>query len=188
MSDFDLVTAFVKGSLEAFNEIYNRYELKVYNRAYQIVSCPFDADDVTQNTFTQIHQKIYTFKGDSKFSSWLYRVTSNEALLIKREQRKQIKVLNAAEFISETAQDISLKTSEYSHELRKLISQSYHELSENYRKVFFLKVIEDLSFPQIATLLGIEPNAAKLRFHRAKIDMQKTLRRKYGKAFNGIEL
>lgn len=89
MNQTDLIVQLQQGDASAFEELVNEYEEMVYNTAVGIVQHPDDADDITQEVFIQLYQSVSSFKGESKLSTWLYRITVNRALDHEKKQKRK---------------------------------------------------------------------------------------------------
>ena len=164
LSDEDLVKAYtLNREQESFNEIVSRYRDKIYWVALKITNNTNDAEDIVQEVLFAIYKKAKTFRGDSKFSTWLYRLATNESIT-KLRQRKREKELSLDEYMPQFAydghhsvrpvvdwsQDVDKIVSD--KECCQLIQQAMEQLSPLDRAVVVLSELEEMSNPEIFRL------------------------------------
>ena len=182
-SDDALIARARAKDFAAFEELLGRYEDKVYRLAYRIVRNETDAKEILQETFVSIWRKLDTFKGDSQFGSWVYRIATNAALMRLRAQRRHPEVsteelpigyldnygtpMPAGENWAKRPDD-QLQSSE----LRAHIQAAVDKLPDIYRTVFVIRDVEGLSTEETAEALGISVPTVKTRLHRARIALR----------------
>lgn len=181
LSDEDLVKAYtLNREQESFNEIVSRYRDKIYWVALKITNNTNDAEDIVQEVLFAIYKKAKTFRGDSKFSTWLYRLATNESIT-KLRQRKREKELSLDEYMPQFAydghhsvrpvvdwsQDVDKIVSD--KECCQLIQQAMEQLSPLDRAVVVLSELEEMSNPEIGKALGLSVQAVKARLHRSRL-------------------
>jgi RNA polymerase sigma factor, sigma-70 family len=187
LSDEELVRSFVETQdEEAFNEIVNRYADKIFSLALRITRNPNDADDVLQEVFLTM-EKLNTFRGESKFSTWLYRVAANASYLHLKAKKKRYEnevSLEDYSFYNESGalegvqiKDWSDRPDEVilSREGIEIIERAVNELSVTYRVVFHLRDVEGLTNQEVAKVLGLSLTAVKARIHRARLFLRDKL-------------
>lgn len=188
LPDETLVERAKAKDFEAFEELVERYEDKVYRLAFRFVRNDTDAQEIVQDTFLSLWRKIDGFKGDSQFSSWLYRVTANAALMRLRSQRRHPEVsteelepgtLDRVEqiFGQGGSDNWARRPDEelQSDELRGFIQSAVNELPDLYRTVFLLRDVEGLSTEDTAEALGVTVPTVKTRLHRARIALRQSI-------------
>ncbi len=187
LSDEELVRLFVEnGDEEAFNEIINRYEDKIYGLALRVTRNPSDAEEVMQEVFLTLIKKIDTFRGESKFSSWLYRVTMNTSYMHLRKNTKYENNISLEDYVpyNEDGTLHGIKDRDWSNrpdkallsnESLEIIERAIEELPEPYRAVFILKDIEGFSNEEAAEILKLSVPATKSRLHRARLFLRDKL-------------
>jgi RNA polymerase sigma-70 factor (ECF subfamily) len=182
-SDDELIARARAKDFAAFETLLGRYEDKVYRLAFRIVRNETDAKEILQETFVSIWRKLDTFKGDSQFGSWVYRIATNAALMRLRSQRRHPEVsteelpigyldnygqpMPAGENWSKRPDD-QLQSSE----LRTHIQTAVDALPDIYRTVFVVRDVEGLSTEETAAALGISVPTVKTRLHRARIALR----------------
>jgi len=164
-----------------FEEIFNRYSNRIYALAFRITRDHHKSEEVFQEVFLILARKINTFSGDSKFSTWLYRIAANASYGHLRKEKKHdndISLENYAPYYISGSLGNKVKSKEwssspylvlYKKEAMDIIEKAIKELPEINRIVFDLKDIEQLSNGQISEILGITLCTTKSRLHRARL-------------------
>ena len=164
VSDETLVQKAVAGSNVAWHKLVKRYEKRVYNYALRMVGHPDDAHDLMQEVFIGVHRNLAGFRGDAKFTSWLFRIASFRCTDYLRRRRIH------DEYDDEQGQSLSQDTpddSAFSTFANRQISVALAELPHDQRQVVELKFFQSFTFDDIAVQLGISPNTAKTRLYTA---------------------
>lgn len=169
---------------EAFEELVNRYQTSVYNACYGMLGDHHQAEDASQDVFLQIYRSAGSFRGESKVSTWIYRITVNRSLnLIRRNKRLQwMKSLSdvwddlvgKAEILSiasEEKPDMRFEEKKKKDFLQKIVDS----LPAKQRAAFVLSEYEVLTSKETSEILGISLNSIEARIHRAKLGIQKKL-------------
>ncbi len=182
MNDWSLVERLKKGEDAAFKEVVETWQDMVYNTAIGIVQNAEDAEDVAQEVFVQVFHSIHSFKGESKFSTWLYRITITKALDHERKKKRKkrsglIKTLMGYEdeeinIIPDFHHPgISLDNKERAATLFKAVSK----LPENQRIAFTLNKVEGLSYAEISEIMETSVSSVESLLHRSKTNLRKML-------------
>jgi RNA polymerase sigma-70 factor (ECF subfamily) len=182
-----LVAQAKAGDQNAFAELVNRYERKVYRLAKNITRNDEDAEDVLQDAFLKAYTHLDNFKGDSKFYTWIVRIAVNEALmrLRKRKTDRSVPLDEPVELGEETVtREIAVwddnPEQRYSQEeWRRILDEAVDTLKPDFRTVFVLRDIEELSTEETAETLGISVPAVKSRLLRARLALRETLTRQF---------
>lgn len=166
LSDELLIQRIVNGEDQLYRELIIRYQSRVYAVACKVANHSKDAEDVAQEVFIQIFRSLSQYKGDSSFSTWIYRITMNKALDLKRKQSR------APSFERDIPIEIPTHHTPESELLQKeeqeLARQYLDDLAENYREVVVLYYFHQLSYTEIATRLDIAIKTVESRLYRAK--------------------
>ncbi len=176
MTEKELIARLKSGDEEAFNIFFERYKNTIYNFGLKFCGNREDASDILQETLLNAFKYIKNFKGESKLSTWLYRIASNAC------QKKKISERNVVSFDELEDNQIHFlnKHEETPHitferkEVERLIQKAILHLPEQYRIPLILKDIEGLNHQEIAEIMGITVTNAKVRLHRARV-MLKTI-------------
>ncbi len=181
LSDNELVKQINNGNQQAFTELIQRYQHKVYNSTYRILGNHEDALDMAQESFIRVYKSIGKFKGNSSFSTWLFRITTN---ICRDELRKRQRNLKTDSFSQAKDQKKTLKNLEeidnpekitMSNELNATIQKKIDQLPSKQKTVFVLREFEGLSYKEIAEVLEISIGTVKSRLSRARIVMREDL-------------
>ncbi len=172
------------GDASAYEALIEQYADMVYRVTYRVLENEQDAEDATQETFLSVYRRIGQFQGESKFSSWLYRVATNAALdLLRARKRKQGVQTPLVDDDSDDEAEAGLMDEMTplpevwltSQETLEHIHGILADMSPNLSEAFILYEINGLSMEETAEALGISLSAAKVRVHRARLRLQKEL-------------
>jgi len=179
-SDETLAARAAAGDDRAFEEIVARYERRVFRVACRLTS-ETDAPDVLQNTFLQVYRNLPSFRGESRFATWLYRIATNAALMVRRARtRKPAESLDAFmprfdEHGMHADLPAQLQVASRADELidrQALVEKAraaIARLPDVYRDAFVLRDLEEMSTTDVAQVLGVEPATVRQRVHRARL-------------------
>ncbi|MGD1093515.1 MAG: RNA polymerase sigma factor [Bryobacteraceae bacterium] len=182
-----LVARAQAGDAQAFTELVNHYERKIYRLAKHITQNDEDAEDVLQETFLKAYEHLDTFQGNSKFYTWIVRIGVNEALM-KLRKRKGDRTVPLDEPVDTgeemVAREIAVwednPEDRYSREeMREILDHAVESLKPDFRTVFVLRDIEELSTEETAETLGISVPAVKSRLLRARLALREKLTRQF---------
>ena len=182
MTEQELIQRLKEGDETAFKYLVDNYQERVYNTAIGIVQNAEDAEDVAQEVFIQVYRSIHNFKGESKLSTWLYRIATTRALdlLRSRKSKKRFGLLQRLfgegnepvfEIPDFNHPGVALDRKESAARLFKAINQ----LPENQKVAFTLHKLEDLSYHEISEIMKTSLPAVESLMHRAKQNLRKIL-------------
>lgn len=180
-----LVEAAKKGDAGAFEELVNRYEAKIFRLTMNITRNREDAEDAMQDAFLKSYSHLKEFAGDSRFYTWLVRIAANEALMRLRKRRpNQVSLDEPIEgeddlMVPHQVQDWGPGPEQRfaQTEMRQILSGAIDDLAPDFRTVFVLRDIEELSTEEAAKALGISVPAVKSRLLRARLKLREKLDR-----------
>jgi RNA polymerase sigma-70 factor (ECF subfamily) len=193
-SDDELVARAGAGDEPAFEALVLRYQGRVYRLARRLTEDDGDAQDALQETFLQVHRKLGSFRGESRFSTWLYRVATNAALMQRRARaRRPAEPLDAyaprfdanGEHAATPEQLLAARSVDERLDRKRLAEKALDGLArlpDLYREAFVLRDLEELETAEVALILGLEPATVRQRVHRARL-----LLRGYLGALAGLE-
>ena len=184
-TDSELVEAFRAKDQGAYIELVERYTEKAHNLAVRITRSREDAEEILQDVFITVFNKIDSFKGESAFSSWLYRVTVNTAFMKLRKRKKHASVeldeslpsTNGWTMDRSDSCDINYMTSR--HQLRQELEQAISKLPDEYKLIFVLRDVDGLSNQEVGEVLSLSVPAVKSRLHRSRSMLRKRLMKFY---------
>ena len=182
-----LVALAQKGDEQAFTTLVQHYERKIYRIAKNITQNDEDAEDVLQDAFLKAYEHLPTFQGNSKFYTWIVRIAVNEALM-KLRKRKGDRFVSLDEPIETGEEEVKREIAvwednpeeHYSQEeLQKILNEAVDSLKPDFRTVFVLRDIEELSTEETAESLHISVPAVKSRLLRARLALREKLTRQF---------
>ena len=185
-SDETLAALAAAGDDSAFEALVVRYQRRVFRLACRLTS-ETEAPDVVQDAFLQVYRNVSAFRGHSQFSTWLYRIATNAALMHRRARARR-PALSLEEFLPrfdadgrlESTPD-ALRVASRVEELldRRVLAAKTQEAIEGlpnlYREAFVLRDLEELSTDEVAHVLGVEPATIRQRVHRARLMVREYL-------------
>jgi RNA polymerase sigma-70 factor (ECF subfamily) len=179
-TDEMLAARAASGDDHAFEALVARYEGRVFRLACRLTS-DTDAPDVLQETFLQVYRHLSSFRGDSRFGTWVYRIATNAALMLRRARARRpaeslesylprfdadgVHVETPAELQAASHADEILDRQVLAAQARLVIAR----LPDLYRDAFVLRDLEEMRTADVAQVLGIEPAAVRQRVHRARL-------------------
>jgi len=183
--DRRLIAECLQGRSAAFGELVCRYQDRLFNTVFRMVGNAEDAQDVVQEAFLSAYQSLRSFKGDSLFFTWIYRIAINTAISLKRKHRSTISIdagqgaggvlepLDVSEF---SQPDHALEMAEEERMLQAALSR----LSPEHRTVLVMKDIEGQKYEVMAEVLQVPIGTIRSRLHRARLELREILRGKEG--------
>jgi RNA polymerase sigma-70 factor, ECF subfamily len=178
--DQQLVADCLQGHTAAFGELVQRYQDRLFNTVYRLLDNAEDAQDVVQDAFIHAYQSLNSFKGDSLFFTWLYRIAVNTAISWKRKRRMVLRFqLDREDGAVMEPQDVSAGH-EPSHALEQAeeerrIQEALNRVSPEHRTVLILKDMEGQKYEDMAEILGVPIGTIRSRLHRARLDLREVL-------------
>lgn len=162
-----------QGSQAAFVALVSSHAPSVYAHLFRMTGSPEDAEDLAQETFLRAFRAIDTFRGESAFRTWVRRIATNVALNHLSKKRVLTTTLEMGEEGSEYTHDIpdhtfSPEAVMHGAQAQEFVENALQTLSPNLRIVFILKELEGYTHEESAKLLGLNPQAVRVRHHRAK--------------------
>jgi RNA polymerase sigma-70 factor, ECF subfamily len=176
-SDEELVEAFQRGELGAFDALVLRWDRKIQGAIYRILGTEEDARDLCQEAFLKAYRALPGFKGEARFSSWLYQIALN--LCRDRMRRRKGRTFVSLDDLGEAdfarpAGPSALDLVE-ARDLSRTVAAAVATLPEDQREVIVLKEYQDLTFLQIAEILGLPPSTVKTRLYRGLTQLKQRL-------------
>lgn len=170
-SDDRLITKALAGSAGAWSGLVRRYERRIYNYALRMVGHPDDASDLVQEVFMAVHRNLATFRGESAFASWLFRIANYRCTDFLRRRRAFTSLDDVAE-LPDDHRDSSPSEIAGTMSINQRLTLAMQSLPPDQRVVVELKFFQHFTFEEIAGQLGISPNTAKTRLYAALRKLQ----------------
>lgn len=171
--DEALIAAALKGSSYAWEKLVKRYETRLYNHGLRLTGNPSDAMDLMQEVFLGVYRNLHRFRGDAKFSSWIFRIAHNKSVDMSRRKRfttvqsrsddDDIDFLDTLPASSKLEPESVLGESQLNAKVLSMLAQ----IPLDQRLIVEYKVFQSLTFEEIAELQDLSVNTAKTRFYAA---------------------
>jgi RNA polymerase sigma-70 factor (ECF subfamily) len=182
----ELVEQLQQGNESAFTKLVDEWQDMVYNTAIGIVQNPQDADDITQEVFMQVYQSISSFKGESKFSTWLYRITLSKALDQEKKKKRKKRFAFVQQLFGNRGEEL-VQPVEFEHpgillekkESAQALFNALKQIPDNQRIAFTLHKLEGQSYLEIAEIMNTSLYAVESLMSRAKGNLKKQLNKYY---------
>ena len=177
-----LVELLKKGDETAFRSVVETWQNMVFNTALGIVQNSEDAEDIAQETFLQVYQSIGSFKGESKFSTWLYRITVAKALDHERRKKRKKRFAFVKSLFGQES-EVVVNPPDFHHpgvvldkkENAAVLFKAIGELPENQRIAFTLHKVDGLSYQEVSDVMETSVSSVESLMHRAKTNLRKKL-------------
>jgi|688.fasta_scaffold439093_2 RNA polymerase sigma-70 factor (ECF subfamily) len=182
-----LIERLRRGEEAAFREIVETRQGMVYNTVLGLLQNPEDAEDVTQEVFIKVFESVSEFKGESAFSTWLYRIAVTSALEFLRRKKRKKRFAFLTNLFGEDGEPLH-DPPDFIHpgvaldrrENAKALFKAVRELPENQKTAFVLHKMEGLSYQDVAQVMDTSVSAVESLLHRAKLNLRKTLENSLG--------
>ena len=176
--DNRLIAECREGNTAAFGELVQRYQDRLFNSVLRLTDNAEDARDVVQEAFLHAYQSLHSFKGDSLFFTWLYRIAVNSAISMKRKkrvvQRIQPGESGAIDPLDQSESNRPEHAIEMAEDERK-VHEALAKLSVEHRAVLVMKDMEGMKYDEMAEILGVPVGTIRSRLHRARLEMRDLL-------------
>jgi RNA polymerase sigma-70 factor (ECF subfamily) len=182
LTEAEMISRIIAGERELFYDLIKPCERAVFLTAFSVLKSEADAEEVVQEAALKAYKALRSFRGEAKFSTWLVKITLNEARMRLRRSRAESEV-SLEDFVDDGDSDYTPAVltdwreipSEAldRKELRVLLQRGLGELPEKYREVLILRDVRELNIEETAQLLGISIGMVKTRLFRARLMMQK---------------
>ncbi len=177
--DLELVARAAGGDAAAFERIVLKYQRPIYNTACRYVGDPHEAEDLAQEIFVKIHRSLATFKGNSRFFTWVFAIAMNHLRSRRKPFLRFFKGLT--DFFEASDRDErfvaadDVEASAERNELLTALRHELHRLPEMYREILVLREVNGLAYHEISEVLGIPMDAVKTRIHRGRLKLSEAL-------------
>jgi RNA polymerase sigma-70 factor (ECF subfamily) len=181
-SDETLAVEAREGSQEAFQELVERYERPLFGLIVRIVRRPESAEDLAQEAFIKAYRALARFDPERKFSSWLFKIAHNTALDALRRDGQQPLSLDAPIGDQEEAPELPADPAAENpfqraagRDLGRALETAIRSLRPEYREILLLRFVEELSYEEIAEVLGLPLGTVKIHIYRARRDLARAM-------------
>ena len=163
-----IIKEILNGKTEQYEYFLDRYGQQVFVLVDRIVSCQEDAEELTQDVFLKAFQQLSSFKAESSFSTWIYRIATNLAISAVRKKRNDVLRLDDSVFanLSDTQVDEALE--DENEEQMERLQQAMNQLEAGERALITLYYLEEKPLAEVAFILGMTEGNAKVKLHRIR--------------------
>jgi len=175
ISDFSLIEKTLAGDQSAFEPLVNRHKAMAYNVALRIVGIEADAEEVAMDAFVKAYNNLKKFNQESKFTTWFYRIVTNQALSFKRKKR-----IDTVDIEKANAQVNHANGSLHQKENKLLVAKAIHSLSEKDGTLLTLFYLKELSLDEISEMVELTANNVKVGVHRARKRLAEAMKAQLG--------
>ena len=171
-----MIAAILKGDQKAFKLLVDTYQLMVVNTCYAFVHDRDEAEDIAQDVFVQVFESLGRFRFESKLSTWLYRIAVNRSINhCKSPRGRAIKIDIDSWKQQEVAQSVEMPQQQILEEQEQieLLHKAIDKLPENQRTALILNKYEELSYKEIADVMGVSLSSVESLIFRAKNNLEK---------------
>ena len=178
--DQTLIDSCLAGRREAFGQLVDRYQNRLFHSLLHLLGSREDAQDAAQDAFVNAFEKLSSFRGQSQFYSWLFRIAFNTAVSAKRKTRRMPVSLDARRDASGQEPSDLTPSTEPSYPMdvsdrQRLVRQALSELPEEFRTALVLKEMDGMSYEEIADVVEVPLGTVRSRIHRARLELRDKL-------------
>ena len=173
-NDKDIISAVLQGNKQAYAELVNRYQNFVFTVCLRYTSSREDAEEIAQDIFVKAYRCLSDFRGDSKFSTWLYTIVNTSCITFLRKKRLPTHSLDD-EKVFAVADNIDggMRANQVEQKSRvAMVNQAIQLLSPDDAKIITLFYKGEQSLDEIGTIMGLDPNTVKVKLHRARVRLK----------------
>ncbi len=189
MTEKELIEAIQSGNEQAFKELVDTYQLLVVNTCKGMVHSLHDAEDIAQEVFVEVFRSAGKFRGESKLSTWLYRISINRSLnFIRNNKRNRFFQSISNDLFGSHSYDIPTNSvadqpdlEAENNQRKRNLYQAIDSLPERQKVAFSLSKLDDLSYKEISDVMDLSISSVESLIHRAKLNLQKKLYKCYKK-------
>jgi len=165
--DLKLVDQVLKGNIDSFNILVNKYELPILKFTYNMIRDKEAAEDITQEVFIIVYKKIYTYNREYKFSSWVFQIARNKCIDFMRKY-KRVYEANIDNEKDNSSKDISPEAMAELRETKREIQKFINTLEEVDREILVLRYSKEITFIEMAVILNINKATIKRRYYKIR--------------------
>ncbi|MBK7428013.1 MAG: sigma-70 family RNA polymerase sigma factor [Saprospiraceae bacterium] len=178
LNDRELIDSTLRGNIHAFRMLVDRYQDLAYTLALRIVKSAEEAEEVAQDAFIKVHDHLINFRGDSKFTTWLYRIVYTTALnRLRKRKLTQVSLDDPTASYGNIASDSS---ADQPTDKISMLKSAIAAMSSDDSTVLSLFYFDEMNLQDISQIMDIEANNVKIKLHRARLRLKTILESKPG--------
>ena len=188
LNDTEIISKVLSGDQQAYAGLVNRYQNYVFTLALRFTKNREDAEEISQDIFIKAYRALADFKGTSKFSTWLYTIVNNTCITFLRKKKLQTHSLgNEGVFEVADSQDSGLRANLVEQKSKvAMVNSAINLLGEDDAEIITLFYKSEQTLEEIAQVLGLETNTAKVRLHRARTRLKEKMQRHFSEEVKDI--
>jgi len=188
LNDSEIISRVLSGDQQAYAELVTRYQNYVFTLAFRFTKNREDAEEVSQDIFVKAYRALADFKGNSKFSTWLYTIVNNTCITFLRKKKLQTYSLDKeGVFEAADSQESGLRANLIEQKSKvAMVNNAISLLNPDDAEIITLFYKSEQSLEEIAGILGVEPNAAKVRLHRARTRLKEKMEKHFSEEIKDI--
>ena len=188
LADIDIIDQVLKGDQNAYAALVERYQNYVFTIVLRYVKRREEAEEVAQDVFIKTYRSLADFKGTAKFSTWLYTITTTTCITFLRKKKLEVHSLdNEKIFAAADNQDSGMRANQIEQKSRiMMVNNAINLLNPDDAEVITLFYKSEQTLEEIAQILGIETNTAKVRLHRARTRLKEKMQKHFKEEVNDI--
>jgi RNA polymerase sigma-70 factor (ECF subfamily) len=188
LNDNELISRVLKGDQQAYAGLVNRYQNYVFTLAMRFTKNREDAEEVSQDIFVKAYRALADFRGASKFSTWLYTIVNTTCITFLRKKRLEVHSLdNEKVFEVADSMDSGMQANQVEQKSRfAMVNNAIKMLNPDDAEVLTLFYKGEQSLEEIAVILGIEANTAKVRLHRARTRLKEKMEKHFAEELKDL--
>jgi RNA polymerase sigma-70 factor, ECF subfamily len=165
--DLKLVKAVLNGNMDSFNIVVNKYEMLILKFIYNMIRDRDAAEDITQEVFITVYNKLYMYNTNYKFSNWVLQIAKNKCIDYMRKY-KRVYEANVEDVKELATKEISPEESAEFKETKAQVMNFINELNETDRQIILLKYTQEITFAEMSQVLDMNESAIKRRYYKAR--------------------
>ena len=188
LNDNEIISKVLNGDKQAYAELVNRYQNYVFTLTLRMIKSREDAEEVAQDIFVKAYRSLADFRGASKFTTWLYTIVNTTCITFLRKKKLEIHSLdNENVFEMVDNQDSGMMANQVEQKSRAgMVNSEITLLGPDDAQIITLFYKSEQSLDEIAVILGVEPNTAKVRLHRARTRLKEKMQQHFSEEVKNI--
>ncbi len=188
LNDNEIISKVLNGDSSAYAELVNRYQNYVFTLTLRMIKSREDAEEVAQDIFIKAYRYLANFRGDAKFSTWLYTIVNTTCISFLRKKKLEVHSLdNEKIFEIADSVDSGMRANQVEQKSRSaMVNSAIGLLSPDDAEVITLFYKAEQSLEEVATVMGIAVNAAKVRLHRARTRLKEKMQEHFSEEVKNI--
>ncbi len=188
LNDNEIISKVLNGDNSAYAVLVNRYQDYVFTLTLRMIKSREDAEEVAQDIFIKAYRSLANFRGDAKFSTWLYTIANTTCITFLRKRKPEVQSLdNEKVFEAADSVDSGMQANQIEQKSRlAMVSNAISMLNPEDAQVITLFYKAEQSLEEIATVMGIEVNTAKVRLHRARTRLKEKMHEHFSEEVKNI--